>query len=212
MKILMIRHGRTNGNLEHRYIGSTNESLSSGEWRRLSGKRKKLNRILEEKRPVLFLSPMKRCLETAEILLGPNAEFFIIPDFREIDFGEFEYRTYRELTEDPATKEAYQAYIDSNGNAAFPGGESRRQFEDRVDSAAEMIFRKLLQKESTGDENGKIMPVFIVHGGTIMAILDEFSSPHGDYFRWQTDPGSGYMADLVTEDGKIRITHITSII
>lgn len=210
----MIRHGQTKGNLEHRYIGATDESLLPGEWQRLPSKRRKLNRLLEGKRVILFVSPMKRCLETAEILLGPNTEFFMIPGFREMNFGEFEYRTYRELEADPTAKEAYQKYIDSGGEMAFPGGETKRQFEERIISAAEPIFRKLLREEAEERNNNgeQSVPVFIVHGGTIMAILNRFSSPHRDYFQWHTDPGGGYMADLVTENGKIRITRITSVI
>ena len=36
---------------------------------------------------------MRRCLETAEILY-PGIRSEIVPDFRECDFGTFEYKNY----------------------------------------------------------------------------------------------------------------------
>lgn len=148
----------------------------------------------------LCMSPMRRCRETAAILF-PDVRGSVIDDFREMDFGQFEYKNYSELNGNPA----YQAYIDSGGESAFPGGESKRAFCERVVRAAEpLIFKNArdvsdsekLQKASkdenrgggTSDpENG--LTVLVVHGGTIMAIMDRFSSPHEDYFSWRMAPG-----------------------
>ena len=54
----LIRHGRTAGNLERRYIGSTDEPLCPEGRREVSGLRApEADRV--------FASPLKRCLETA---------------------------------------------------------------------------------------------------------------------------------------------------
>ena len=88
MRVVFIRHGKTKGNIERRYIGITDENLST-------------EGIFELKRmkyPVVdrvISSPLKRCFQTAEIIYGKTAEIY--QDFRECDFGEFENKNYEEL-------------------------------------------------------------------------------------------------------------------
>ena len=62
MKWVLIRHGKTQGNLEYRYIGSrTDESLCPQGIAEL--KQKQYPAVVR-----VFVSPMKRCLETAAFL------------------------------------------------------------------------------------------------------------------------------------------------
>ncbi len=67
--------------------------------------------------PYVFVSPMLRCRQTAEILFPQIPQIEIDP-WREMDFGEFEGKNYAQLNGDPR----YQAWIDSGGTLAFPGG------------------------------------------------------------------------------------------
>ena len=61
-ELILIRHGKTAGNLLGRYIGSrTDEPLCDEGREGLAGKQ-----LPEVER--LYVSPMKRCVETAEIL------------------------------------------------------------------------------------------------------------------------------------------------
>lgn len=117
MKWILIRHGKTQGNIEQRYIGCrTDESLCS----------QGVESLKEKEYPAVqrvFVSPMKRCRETAE-LIYPGVPAEMIDDFRECDFGEFENKNYAELN----GRADYQAWIDSNGEMPFPGGESRAEF------------------------------------------------------------------------------------
>ena len=69
---------------------------------------------------VVLTSPMRRCVQTAEILF-PDTPREIVYGLQECDFGDFEGKNYAELSGDPA----YQAWIDSGGTLAFPGGESK---------------------------------------------------------------------------------------
>ena len=63
MRVYLIRHGQTKGNLEKRYVGSTDESLTREGAKGLLEKRGRYSPV-----EMVFASPMKRCLETAEIL------------------------------------------------------------------------------------------------------------------------------------------------
>ena len=89
MKWILIRHGKTQGNIEQRYIGCrTDESLCS----------QGVESLKEKEYPAVqrvFVSPMKRCRETAE-LIYPGVPAEMIDDFRECDFGEFENKNYAE--------------------------------------------------------------------------------------------------------------------
>ena len=53
----------------------------------------------------------------------PGQKVRIIDQLAECDFGAFENKNYKELSDDPR----YQAWIDSNGIMAFPGGESKEE-------------------------------------------------------------------------------------
>ena len=113
IKIAMIRHGKTYGNTLGRYIGVTDEPLCE------EGKKELEQRTMDTVE-LLFVSPLKRCLETADVLY-PYAKQVKIPEFAECNFGEFENKNYQELKDNPK----YQEWIDSMATLAFPGGESR---------------------------------------------------------------------------------------
>ena len=85
--------------------------------------------------PYVFVSPMLRCRQTAEILFPQIPQIEIDP-WREMDFGEFEGRNYAQLNGDPR----YQAWIDSGGTLAFPGGESREAFIARCVDGMELVM------------------------------------------------------------------------
>ncbi len=191
-KVFLIRHGSTAGNLEQRYVGTTDEPLTE-----------EARRILEENREqypradVVFASPLLRCVQTAE-LLYPEKEIKVLPDLREIDFGTFEYKNYEELKDDPG----YQAWVDSGGTAAFPGGESRETFCTRCCAAFLKACREAASRQTTEEkeEAQGIRAAFVVHGGTIMAVLDRYSEPHRDYFEWQAGNGEGFACTCLTQE------------
>jgi len=172
MKTVFIRHGMTAGNLEKRYIGRTDEELCPEGIAQLE------NRHIPGC-DLLICSPMKRCIRTAELLF-PQQDIITDSGLRECDFGDFEGKNYTELSGDPA----YQAWIDSGGSLPFPGGESPQEFRRRCISAFETIVRKYKDKSSIA---------FVVHGGTIMSVLERYAVPHRDYFDWHCANGSGYV-------------------
>lgn len=195
MQIYLIRHGSTAGNLEHRYVGSTDEALTDEAAQYL-----RENRSRYPHPDVVFTSPLRRCVQTSEMLF-PDTAAVTLPDLRECGFGEFEYKNYQELQGDPR----YQEWIDSNGTLPFPGGESREEFCRRCMQAFEEGCH---QAEKAGHKSA----AFVVHGGTIMAILDRYSSPHRDYFDWQAKNAEGFEGTLQS-DGKSQraITDLKSL-
>lgn len=196
VKLVFIRHGATKSNKEHRYLGRTEEGL----WE--AGKRELLQAKKEERYPQvthLFVSPMKRCLETAQILY-PEIAPIIIPEWAEMDFGAFEGKNYMELQKD----RRYQAWIDSNGTLPFPEGESREAFTLRCDGG----FRRMLAylSESGAWNQRSLVVGMIVHGGTIMSLLSQYSG--GDYFDYQVANGGGYLGVFKERGGAPAIVDV----
>lgn len=126
----------------------------------------------------IYASPMKRCMETAELLFPGQPVWKQIPDFREASFGEAEYKNYQELSGEAF----YQAWIDSGGTLTLPGAEPVSAFKTRCVRA----FRGVL--EESREVQGDI--ACVVHGGTIMSIMEAFALPVRPYFDWQVKNGS----------------------
>ena len=170
MTIYLIRHGQTRGNLERRYTGVTDQPLcpqgraALADWRGPEAE-------------AVYVSPLLRCRETAAILYPGTAQT-AVPGLRETDFGAFEGHTYEELKDSPA----YQAWLDSAGQAAPPGGESREQVRRRVLAA----FRTVTAGHAPGERLA-----LVVHGGTIMTLLEALE-PGGQFYRWQAPNGGGF--------------------
>lgn len=224
MELVMIRHGRTKGNTENRYIGTTDEPLLASEAERLLAKRETLEEMRMDHPDILFASPMKRCVETAAILF-PESEPVIVPDFRECDFGEFENKNYKELSGNVD----YQRWIDSGGRLPFPGGESMSSFQERVCRAFDRVVREASEhlcgeagraggaSEYLCGETGRtgkaseeaqdrsisgtsgdpvIRAAMVVHGGTIMAVLEKYGYPRKSYFEWHVGNGDGFLLSV----------------
>ena len=182
-EIILIRHGKTAGNLRGAYIGRTDESLCP-EGRALLLARKEAGEYPPVDR--VFTSPLLRCRETAELLYPLKAA--IREGLREMDFGEFEGKSYAELNGNPD----YQRWIDLEGTIPFPGGEDPMAFRQRSAEAFRSICRELREKERAA---------VVCHGGTIMAVLSAFSLPYGDFYRWQAANGCGYRFIFDAESG-----------
>ncbi|MCM1046040.1 MAG: histidine phosphatase family protein [Candidatus Gastranaerophilales bacterium] len=200
MKVYLIRHGQTKGNRERRYVGRTDEPLSAEAREALLQQSLFLQETLCP--DVLYVSPMQRCRDTAQILF-PETEQIEVEAFRECDFGAFEYKNYEELSGNPD----YQRFLDSGGTCAFPDGEDINGFRDRCAGAFYRVI-DLAWKRKQKDNL-----VFVVHGGTIMAILDRFSHPHKSYFAWQTENGNGYAADVSYDErtGTLSLNQVTAL-
>ena len=186
MKINLIRHGMTAGNLEKRYIGTIDEPLCP----------EGISALIGRTYPacgVLICSPMKRCIQTAEILF-PSAEPLIYNELCECDFGDFEGKNYKELSDVPA----YQLWIDSGGTLPFPNGEDPEDFKKRC--CAEFL-------RAVGENSSADTLTFVVHGGTIMSVMEKFALPHKGYYSWQCANGCGFSAVF----GGEKLTDISEI-
>ncbi len=187
MRLLMIRHGRTEANERHLYCGSTDISLSERGRSELeeAGKKLKYPDITGMR---IITSGKKRCDETLELLFG-KVPHETDPDFCEMDFGVFEMRSYEEMKEDPE----YIAWIsgDNESNIA-PGGESGKLMTERVLKGIDRLM-------TSGRD-----AVLITHGGVIAAVMAYLFPEEGrNRYEWQPSYGSGYMIDTAYRTWKL---------
>ena len=188
----LIRHGKTEGNKLARYIGTTDEPLCQEGTDFL----KKMDYPeLQD----IYVSPLKRCVQTAEILF-PGKPVHIIEELAECDFGEFENKNYKELDGNPN----YQAWIDSGGTLPFPQGESRPCFLQRCSQGMYESVDRYRELFTGGVKIG-----CVVHGGTIMALLSTFYG--GGYFDYQVKNGRGYCCMLSLQNGRIYFTELRKL-
>ena len=176
-RIHLIRHGQTMGNAQGQYIGSTDLPLTTEGIKQLHH----LKEIAQyPAAPVVFSSPLQRCLQTAEILY-PDCRPIVVDDFRECDFGEYETKTAQELADDPR----FSAWMDGGIKAAPPGGESTEQFVARCTAAFEKMVEGLMK---TGVTDAAVC----AHGGVICCILWAYGLPEREFYDWMCPNGRGY--------------------
>lgn len=159
MRVALIRHGSTAGNLLHRYVGArTDEPLTPRAERGLKAASGSLTERIGAP-DLLVTSGMLRCRQTAAALF-PGAAQTHDARLREMDFGRFENQSYRELEHDAL----YRAWVDGGCEAPVPDGEDPAAFRARVRAAvAELVAR------AAGE--GTSLLALVVHGGAIRAAL-----------------------------------------
>lgn len=94
----LIRHEKTKANWQRKYLGWTDEPIAI---------RKAVCSVPVHTETV-YGSDLKRCRETAELYF-PNARYLPFSGLRELDFGDFEMKTYEELKH----FETYRRWIDA---------------------------------------------------------------------------------------------------
>ena len=177
LKIWLIRHGMTYGNSMKRYIGATDEPLCEEGRKMLKSKN-------YPKPDMVFVSTLRRCVETAQILF-PDSRLQMIGELEECDFGEFEGKNYLELSANPK----YQTWIDSGGMLPFPGGESREECRMRQLQGFEKGIMRCIKA-------GASSAAFVIHGGTIRNIMETYAIPHRTFYDWNIDNGESYLLEL----------------
>lgn len=182
-RILLLRHGRTEANDRWLYCGSTDLPLSERGRAELLAKKARAAK-LDLSGLEVYISPMLRARETLALLW--NTEGIPVPELREMDFGEFEMKSYEQLKEDVA----YQRWCEGDNESNIcPGGESGEQMRWRVLSAFESIAA----------QPADCMLVF--HGGPIAAVMEHLFPEEGkSRYEWQPKNGEGY--EILMDEGR----------
>ena len=174
LSIILLRHGKTQGNLENRYNGRTDEQLSE-----IGRAEAEAGRHYPEI-SFVYVSPMQRAQQTARIFF-PNAKMETVFDLREMDFGDFEMRTAEEMAND----EPYRAWVAGGCVDVCPNGEGIPDFAKRA-------YTAFAASVSDAIARGETHIGVAAHGGVIMAVMTAFSGSDAPYHAWYVHNCSGY--------------------
>ncbi|MBW2494792.1 MAG: histidine phosphatase family protein [Deltaproteobacteria bacterium] len=133
-RIVMVRHGETEGQSSVRFHGSADVRLNDEGRAQL---REAARKMKTEVFDLVASSPLQRAWEGARIVSG-GAPVRLYPEFREVHFGHWEGLTAEEIeASDPVLYRDWQA-----GAAGFeyPGGELREAFRARVASGLDALL------------------------------------------------------------------------
>ena len=183
VEIVLIRHGKTEGNKEKRYIGRTDQPLSE---EGIAGIKENLGRYPSVEK--VYASPMKRTRQTAE-LIYPGQAPELVDGLREMDMGVFEGKNHAELKNRPS----YILWVATRGKISIPGGESMKDFGKRTMDAFTQVLGDM---QAEGIKRSAV----VAHGGTIMSIVSQLADD--DYYKYMVNNGAGFRLTL-DDDGKL---------
>ena len=156
-RLVLVRHAEPEEDARGRCYGSLDVGLSAAG----HAHAERLAAALAELGPVaVHTSPRRRARETAEpIGASCGLEPVVDRDLREIDFGDFEGRTYEEI--ELAEPELFRVWMETPTRMRFPGGESYTDVKARA--------RSIARPARAAHDGGPV--VIVSHGGPIRAAL-----------------------------------------
>ena len=191
MLIYLLRHGLTEYNAQKRYQGQRDIPLSE------KGRDQLCRADINPR--VVYITPLCRTRQTAEVLF-PGAKLVEIAGLKEMCFGSFEGRNYKEMEHDPD----YLAWVAANCESACPDGERKAEFSERICTTFAALVDKALA-------DGEEMLVILAHGGTQMAALERYALPHRDYYAWCGPNAGGFVLDARDWQGE-HILHLVKTV
>lgn len=205
LELVLVRHGQTQWNVEHRYLGHTDLPLLPEAGEQLSQLKQHLRQLTDKPAGSsgsfwrVFCSDLLRCRETLAYI-APQLEKETVYDqrLREMNFGVFEGCTYEQLKDN----DLYRRWIDDPSQITPPEGESWAEFNERLHSflldlgqAAEAAFSR------TGKEITNRVLV-VTHGGVIRHILAQLVPDVTFYSAVAPSPGTAIVLKLLWQEGQ----------
>ena len=152
LDLYLVRHGQTERNAKGRYpaLGEDPGLTMEGE--------AQAQRLILPPVDVIWSSPARRCLDTAR--LAGHAELIVSPALQEAKFGIMAGHTWAELEADygNAPRAWIEALADPEADSGPPGGETGRQFHERVLGWLDAL-----------SEDGAALA--LTHAGVVLALL-----------------------------------------
>jgi len=174
-RIVLVRHGETDGESSVRFHGAGDVGLSESGRAQLRQTARDLRREVFD---AVVSSTARRAWQSAALLAG-GAPVRLEADFREIDFGRFEGMTAQEI--EAKEHVLYREWQEKKGDFEFPEGEPRAAFRERVERGLERVL--------ASDAYGVLV---VAHKGVLRAIVRKLAGDVPDDF----DPPLGGIVGL----------------
>lgn len=196
-RVILVRHARTTWNDQGKYGGHTDVSLDE------LGKQqiiKVAERMAKYPIKAVYASDLQRAYQTAlAIAQVHNLSVEQFGDLREINFGQWEGKTYNEIVKEQ--QELMEAWLKDPFNTKIPDGETMAQMQKRVAKCLLEIVRK--HPEET--------IVVVTHAGPIWTMLSYILEvPLQYYWRIKQSNTAVNIIDFYDEQGIICLLNDTS--
>lgn len=149
----LMRHAQTPMNARKEYLGWTDDAIIAQDFP-----------VQSYAQHTIIGSDLLRCRQTAAAYF-PHATYIKEPRLRELDFGDFEGKTYAQLQHNAA----YCAWLD-DPYAPVPNGENFADFLQRV-------YAGFLT-------NARDKTIIMTHGGVVRALLQRFAPQEHPYWHY----------------------------
>ncbi len=174
MKLIFIRHGQTDWNVQGKIQGSYDSELNAtGIEQAMSLSEKLFN--LNYKFSKIYSSPQKRALKTAEILSkSSNVDYISVKDLQEMNMGKWEGLSWKEV--EKIYPNEYKEWYLNRRYTKTPDGESYQDMLERVLKAIHKII----------NENNEDV-VIVSHSAVIMCLQCYVTNtPFNDMLKFKT--------------------------
>jgi broad specificity phosphatase PhoE len=165
-RIVLVRHGETDGESSIRFHGATDVGLSA---EGLEQMERAAREVRGERIDLVVASPLRRSWRGAWIV-GGGMPVVLERDFREVHFGRWEGLTAEEIkARDPIL---FADWVSGAGGFGYPEGESREEFTARIGRGVERLLTT--QARSA---------LLALHKGVIRVIVEQLTGeplPLGD--------------------------------
>lgn len=157
MKVILVRHGETQWNLENRIVGHTEMGLNSTGRRQVELLARALS---EEKVGAIYSSPLTRAVETAnEIARMHGLDVRTEEGLKEVDAGELNGITIAEVMQRYGG--FWDQWVKGIDYLRMPGGETMKELQDRAWSVVSRVVR----------DHPEETVILVTHTLTILSIL-----------------------------------------
>lgn len=187
MKIYLLRHGETVGNVKGLYAGITDTPLT--EKGKLQAEEAR-NTLGEYSFEVVISSPLSRAVDTARIIT--EQEIILEEELMEMNFGVCEGLSYEEIQIKYPT--IMEEWNDDLRYYIFPEGESMKSFFDRVIKKYDQIINQYIGKDI----------LIVAHSGVIRSILAYVISEDFEHY-WKYRVDNCKTAILEYRDGYVTL-------
>jgi broad specificity phosphatase PhoE len=190
MRIMLVRHGETQWNLENRIVGHTEIGLDPTGQRQVELLARALG---EEKVDAIYSSPLRRAVETANVIAKEHGLDVVTDDaLKEVDAGELDGVAIEEVVRRYGN--FWEAWVKGVDTLRMPGGETMGELQHRAWSVITRVV---------GDHPDETV-ILVSHTLTILSILTKaLGMPLEDFRRLRLG-----LASINTLDFKGSVTSL----
>jgi broad specificity phosphatase PhoE len=195
-RLLLVRHGESTWNREHRIQGQSDPPLSDDGRRQAAH----LGRRLAARRfRGFYSSDLERAFETSQVIAqATGSQPMPMQELREVFLGEWEGLNTDEIAE--RYPDAWARWREEPSWDLAPGGEGAAPFASRVESALDRIFKR--------HPDGDVLVV--THGGVIQVALHQaVGRPSHGLFPFRIQNAS--ISVIERRDGRLIVTGVNDV-